>query len=174
MKNASKITIGFLLSILVFSGETCPKVTPKTCGALQIAKIVKTLTSSNTQFLVQSGPVASGSSSCEAKYILYFSWADTNRAETDSTMPPLSNLHYSFHVNSDNLYFPDAPNPVPFLDYGSNRNLTADRFYDWYIIFSEHNLTDTSASNFYIKTADSSANPADSIYVSGTVNYYLY
>jgi hypothetical protein len=104
---------------------------------------------------------------------LYFSWADTTRAETDTAMPPLSNLHYSFHVNSDNLYFPDAPNPTWSRIYGRGRNLI-NSYYEWSIIFSEHNSSDTAASNYYIKTADSSANPADSVYINGTVNYYLH
>ncbi len=178
MKNTSKITIGLLLSVLMFSGESCPTpsaVTPKTCGDLQTANTTKTLTISDPQLLVQSGAVASPSSSCEMEFFLNFYWADTARAETDTAMPPLPNLKYAFHVNSDNLSYPaDTPNPNRVFTGGHDRFGNFYQYYEWSIVFHDHYSSDTAAANFYIKASLASANPADSVIADGTVYYYLY
>ncbi len=133
------------------------------CGVNQEVKASKTLTINNDEILLQTGAVASGTSSCPASFHLFWNWANSNRAFQDSTMPPLVDLPHSFHVNSDNLSYPgDTPAPTR----------TKNGYYSWSIEFEDHNNSDTAASNFYIKTYLGSNAAADSVSVSARVDYY--
>ena len=158
----------FFVAVVVMFGSGCQEgdVTVGNCGPSATA-LHDTILPIGGTFYIGSGNVADPSQSCEAKWTLQFLWANLNRRKTDTSEPPLNDIMDAFHVNSDNLsYRNDMPIPTRILDAGNG--------YRWFVSLTDHYSSDDTSVNYYIKTWNNSNNPADSIEVDGTVDYYVW
>jgi len=154
---------------VVCSANSCNKDNPieTDCGNGHTAGYYATLSTHNPNYYAQTGDTAS--STCPVQYYLDFHWADPVRAKTDTfAPPPLGGLTYAFHVDSLNLYF---THPAPYKKTVFD---VPNDWPEWEISCYDHYSGSKSAtSNYFISTADTSVNPADSISVVGTMQYHV-
>ena len=168
MKNSTKFQAVILLCLLsLFSGggacfqtgTTGDTPEEKKCGSSHQISGGKKLYASDSSDQHFDLVTPNAKNDCEAFYQLQFLWADTKRADTDKTMPPLGDLEHAFSPQDELSYFPhEEPH---FASYS------------WILNFSIGNKTTGLPSTRYaFHTWNPSKKKEDSILVTCSIRYY--
>jgi hypothetical protein len=135
------------------------------CGLAYEVSLNAVLTTTSPLFYL-STPDASdqGTPTCQTEYELTWRWADTTRANTDTSMPQLLSMDKLFRVIDDNHWYTYTETP--------QRSTTTP--YEWTLTHSDHGTGDPARTTapFFIRTAVLSTAARDSVLISAVIHYH--
>lgn len=159
-----------LLIASVFFLSSCDKLLSGNSSSCGDAKTVsKFATLGPSQLFTLETPDAKND--CEAYYLFKFQWADYQRSNVDTAMPPLVGLEHGFAPKGEFGYFPHS---APIRTHELNQ-LNGNFFYLWKIAFYIGNKNGGNPTKYYLGVELSpSAKQIDSTFIVADIQYYPY